>query len=515
MSQRIRNVVRVLGEYLRSRNIGMTDYLKKFIAGVWLLVLYAISTAIVVYSLSAYQLVHSINLSDGEFTVWKIRDVHAEWKRHQVRMDSAIHNARGLAEDIAYYDAENSYWDGEIVKVDGAARAVKQDIRSYLRGAGVDEQQIETLLADRLPEPQDGGPPHLSADGKYAALYRDYSAIMADLTYATSSRDAARASGAQMPQRLEQAEDQITAARKGMEAALAMSGIPEDEPAKRALLGDYLNKYGFFQDGGPSSYSDREYYVDDPVYMDRPGQNEHWLTFGLRTLVDAFRSMIGAVGHAVAAITPDFWRASILTEMPSEMLTLIVVVAMGALGGTIHLTQLYFRQRDGRPENDADKGLWYFIFRPMLGCITALSVFILAKAGVLVVSTPGLGEPGGTLSPYFVAFLGIISGLLAESALRTIQEAGNRWFSTAQALDRERWAYGLADRLKGAGAETQKTLLQNLLGVPAGTLDEWIAEDAPVPGKYQTPIAAFFRLPLREIFSDLPANKMSVESAGN
>ena len=114
---------------------------------------------------------------------------------------------------------------------------------------------------------------------------------------------------------------------------------------------------------------------------------------------------------------------SFLITMPAEMLTMFMVISMGALGGTIHLTQI-FLSRKKQYNDKSTTGLWYFLFRPMLGFIVAITVFILVHAGVLVVATPSTQSADSTLSPYFVSFLGIISGLLAQNAVETIQNTG-------------------------------------------------------------------------------------------
>jgi hypothetical protein len=197
------------------------------------------------------------------------------------------------------------------------------------------------------------------------------------------------------------------------------------------------------------------------------------------------------------SIVPNF------TSMPPDMLTVILVLAMGALGGTIHLTQTYLEhEAKGRAsESGYVTTRGYYLFRPLLGAITAFSVYILAKAGVLVISAPSSAGLGAELSPFFISFLGIISGLLAEQALDTIQRTGSNWFRASIAARRKRWAHGLQEAL--GDDEAQKQQLTNLLGVSAAELDTWLEEKAPIPEKHQTLIAAWLRKPKRDLFSDI------------
>ena len=68
--------------------------------------------------------------------------------------------------------------------------------------------------------------------------------------------------------------------------------------------------------------------------------------------------------------------------LPSDFLIIVLVVAMGVLGSTMQLTYDHYRANGiGRTS--------LFFLRPMLGAITALVVFILLKAGVLVITDFG------------------------------------------------------------------------------------------------------------------------------
>jgi hypothetical protein len=209
---------------------------------------------------------------------------------------------------------------------------------------------------------------------------------------------------------------------------------------------------------------------------------------------------------------PDF------TKMPPDMLTIILVMAMGAIGGTIHLTQiLLYGARSTEDGPSAHDTASYFLFRPFLGSITALSVFILAKAGVLIISIPAPGGEGARISPYFISFLGIVSGLLAEQALSTIQGAGKRWFSGAEKDAISRWAYKLKEvieedmkvRLAKETVTDEEIsggidLLAKALDVQSGKIRGWLELKESVPAMYQRLISLYFRRHPREIFTDIP-----------
>ena len=108
--------------------------------------------------------------------------------------------------------------------------------------------------------------------------------------------------------------------------------------------------------------------------------------------------------------------------LPSDFLIIVLVITMGVLGSTMQLTYDYYKA-------GTVNSVGPFILRPMLGAITALVVFILLKAGVLIVTDSAkLGEVA-PLNPFFIAFVGIVSGLLSENALEMVRNVGKSWFS--------------------------------------------------------------------------------------
>lgn len=192
------------------------------------------------------------------------------------------------------------------------------------------------------------------------------------------------------------------------------------------------------------------------------------------------------------------WMFPDFTSFPPEVLTVILVLAMGALGGTIHLTRLYLDHR-GASQASQDRPASYYLFRPFLGAVTALSVYILAKAGVLVVATPSDGALEASLSPFFVSFIGIVSGLLAEQAIDTIQRAGRTWFSGSSVAAKKRWG----NNLKRHVNDQNRSDMAEALNLPVAKLRGWVEEQEMVPEPMQSLIAAWLRVPERELFTDI------------
>ncbi len=204
---------------------------------------------------------------------------------------------------------------------------------------------------------------------------------------------------------------------------------------------------------------------------------------GLRDLVDQ---------HFV--IRSTFGSLSVMAEFPSELLTILLVLSMGALGSIIHLAQLLIA--------DADRAkTTYFAFRPLFGALVALSVFVLVKAGVLVAASAAFDSQAGQgLNVFFLSFLGLVSGLLSDQFIELVRNAGSSWFRTTGA-DKRRWAVGIIGIMEDEGRKLQN--LMRYLPVDERVVSRWLDGLDPVPADAQTVISAWLDRPTREIFSDI------------
>ena len=188
-------------------------------------------------------------------------------------------------------------------------------------------------------------------------------------------------------------------------------------------------------------------------------------------------------------------RFDILATRPAQLLTLILTLSMGSLGSVIFLTRELFREGEKHSIN------WY-IFRPFLGMVTAIAIFVLAKSGQLVISDGGNADTSKmseTLNPFFVSFLAIISGVLSEQAYEKIHNTGKSFFQTGIG-ENARWAVHLRKIMETqhkTPAEAAKYLSQSI-----EVIQDWMDEQAPVPENSQKIIAAWLDRPGREIFSD-------------
>jgi type IV secretory pathway VirB6-like protein len=180
--------------------------------------------------------------------------------------------------------------------------------------------------------------------------------------------------------------------------------------------------------------------------------------------------------------------------MEPDLLTLLLVLAMGTLGGTLHLARIFI--------DNTKASLGYFLYRPFLGAIAALVIFVVARTGIFVVAEPSSQNSGAPLSPFFISFVAIVSGLLAEQAIASIQGTGEKWFAGTLKDQTERYALRVSD--EALKQKKDKAQLQKYAELDEDHLRALFDGSKKVPGHVQKVVSVWLRKPVRELFTELP-----------
>lgn len=183
----------------------------------------------------------------------------------------------------------------------------------------------------------------------------------------------------------------------------------------------------------------------------------------------------------------DFGFADFLSQ-PRELLVLQLTMVMGTLGSLVTMTWLFIRR-------DINLGIRRTLFLPLVGSVSAFIIFVFFKAGQLTISS---GSGTSSLSPFFLSFVGIISGLLSERAYARMESVGTKFFTVDD--DHLRWGVRLREALEESGVSISD--LARYLGVEEGTAKNLVDETAPATQSQQALIAASLRKEVRELFTD-------------
>jgi len=105
---------------------------------------------------------------------------------------------------------------------------------------------------------------------------------------------------------------------------------------------------------------------------------------------------------------------------PYDLLILLLVMSMGALGGIVRLL------RDYGAADHANPTIGEYFLIPLIGAVVAIGGYVLAKTGLLLLSSAG---EENYLSPFMISLVGIVSGLLAKEVIDTIAARGRKLLS--------------------------------------------------------------------------------------
>jgi hypothetical protein len=112
-----------------------------------------------------------------------------------------------------------------------------------------------------------------------------------------------------------------------------------------------------------------------------------------------------------------------------------------------------------------------------------------------------------------VSFLAIISGLMSENAILSVQTQGARFFAPETVPDQLRWArFDLHEAFKKASRDPDN--VKRLLNAEDSQFDAWISGKEPLPGSAQTMIAGVLETPRRELFTDIPPEEARQSADG-
>ncbi len=269
-------------------------------------------------------------------------------------------------------------------------------------------------------------------------------------------------------------------------------------------LNNFVSHFEFwrFQVGTLNSLEDQVSSLDGTVKLDQKNfeeakTNAQFIIPAIdgQTMDEAQKVQIENAIYEFEAVHSLLWGLVYKFSLqPSDFLVLVLVIVMGVLGSSLQLSYIYVNEFGNR-------NISFYVFRPFLGVLTALVVFIVTKAGVpLVTDTSKLGG-NAPINPYFISFIAIISGLLSERALAALREIGSGYFRGSEGEPR-RWARdGLRDLFKAMNRDPLH--LKTVIDIKDEELNEWLDGKTSVPPEAQRLIAAVLDRPRRDLFTDI------------
>ena len=414
----------------------------RYIGSLWLFAMSSLSVVLVVYSLSAFQIqarIQAFSASGQSFSVWNIKRLSDRRRQRETLIQPASAQVAKLQKDLAEKQVALDEIRDSKRPLDDQVWRYERDIGTVLRTNGIAfEVDKESTFAETY-----------SIIATHVATLNNKE-VKVDQKTIDDYKKAVDES------------DSLYSKEKVLEAKIANIQISL-EGAIKSLEQNEKAVESIFGPESQISKSDQSKIED---FLDE---------------LNVLQNKFGILGF--------------MTEIPAELLTILLVICTGILVSSIYLTQAFFAET-------SRFGLGFYVFRPFSGALTALALFVVIKAGVIVAIDPfQLSKSGATLNPFFVSFIGIIGGLISEQVVERIKASSQSWLRTS-ALGRNRWAIGVKTEIN----KQKKSIadLSKFFDVDIQTLTEWIEEKRETPPEAQRIIAAWLELPERTLFTDLP-----------
>lgn len=428
------------------------------VIGIWLVLLYVATISISILMLSSYQIqsrIQYVNISDTRLSIWRLIELSNVYSVEKNILENRLQELQQMQTNLDGIVARRIQLDKDYTEI---FDPFYQDIRAF-------KTTIETSYEDFSFEPL--AKHHLSVKILYTDVAEQLEGFALSEDHETILRD------------LELRQ------KRGDDVFRNLGGTKRNEEATRAEVDAY-------------KFSLKE--ISDKIRAGVYGTIS--TTTPYNGLDENEKSLLQDAVSEFSSLKNILWKLPYnLAIMPAEVLVLFLVLAMGVLGSTIFITQLYFRREKYQGKYDEHLNAAFFFSRPWFGAITALSIYVLAKAGVLFLTDPSTQSGSATLSPFFISFIAIISGLFSEQAIQAIKAAADNWFKN-QDPAADRWGVGLATAI--GDKQRDVTQFAEASGVPLPTVESWIAENKPVPPRMQDILSVWLETPSRKLFTDIP-----------
>jgi hypothetical protein len=187
----------------------------------------------------------------------------------------------------------------------------------------------------------------------------------------------------------------------------------------------------------------------------------------------------------------------------SDVLVLLLVISMGVLGSALNLLAVFVANQSASDQRQS-LSFGEYPLRLAFGAVTAIVVFIIAKAGIPILADTSKLGGASPINPYFISFLAIVSGLMSDRALETIRNIASNLLRSGSAALTARYArVNIDEALKSAGRTVEG--LARVLGRSTEETKKLFSGKDLVQPDEQKLIGAYLDLSSRDLFSDEPA----------
>jgi len=412
----------------------------------------------------------SIVIDGVPMSIWKLDDIRVQWSRLRSGM-------RDLTDKIGVAEQERNKVVGEQAAIEEQFQAKNNLLEVRLEELMFRLRVIDAELAKAIDEKKRGPEKYGQLDVARDRLLKD----RPDLKEEFALLDAAyREYGEARTKRanVNAKSDAVVKWIIGLQNAVAGS-----RTSLESLYRQVSPK--FAADGTPGK---------DSAPAARPAELDDGTRSRIENALYELHSGRGILGDTM----------NLLVTTQPDILTLALVILMGVLGSSLQMTYAFFKQH--RIEK-----VGAYLLRICVGAITALVIFIVAKAGVPVIADATRLGGDAAINPYFVSFLAIISGLMSENAILSVQNQGAKFFGSDATAEPKRWArQDLRQAFKDSNRDPER--VKRLLQAEDAEFAGWLSGTEPMPANVQMIIAGVLQTPPRDLYTDIPPDQAGTTS---
>lgn len=155
--------------------------------------------------------------------------------------------------------------------------------------------------------------------------------------------------------------------------------------------------------------------LEEDVLFKKANLNEFYDSYR-----DGIRNQAPQLIPVLGLLDSGYWIVNLWARTPLELLEMLLLICMGALGAVISVTRCFV---DPTLPNPLIRDLCY---RPVAGSVIALGIYILFRAGQLFFGGSGQNDTTLTTSIFILAGLGLASGFCAREAVSQIEAVATR-----------------------------------------------------------------------------------------
>ena len=147
----------------------------------------------------------------------------------------------------------------------------------------------------------------------------------------------------------------------------------------------------------------------------KTGDNHSWKELVIVLLILTY--IVGALGGS--------YYSSFQYSGPRMLKFVMLAMAAGGLGSVVYCTRAFYHYyMEG--QFDFDRFIWWYVFRPITGCVLALALFALMQSQIVILTSNEITDDFQSLATIFA--ISFLAGFSTEQVVERLRKASKALF---------------------------------------------------------------------------------------